>query len=81
MGTTVCKGVKSFYVEAVFYYQVECFKCGGLSIAGLSPEEAVEIALESGWRELSDGRMICQLCDLGVGYEDSGGSTFVGQER
>lgn len=66
MGTTLKKGNKTFFVEAIFYYQVECAFCGGRSIAGLSPEEAVEIAAEHGWRELSNGKMICGLCDAGM---------------
>lgn len=81
MGTVLRKGNRTFVVDAVFYYRVECYRCGGLSIAGLSPEEAVEIACENGWREMHDGKMICQLCDLGVGYEDSRGAAFLGQER
>lgn len=80
MGTVLRKGNKTFVVEAIFYYQVECSKCGGLSIAGLSPEEAVEIAVESGWREMADG-MICSLCDLGVQHEGAGRHVGMGQER
>ncbi|MEM2592571.1 MAG: hypothetical protein QXI60_08310 [Thermofilaceae archaeon] len=69
MGTTVRRGMKSFYVEAVFYYHVECSNCSGLSGAGLSPEEAIEIAIEGGWREMCDGRMICPACDLACDLE------------
>lgn len=81
MGTILRKGNKTFVVEAVFYYQVQCPVCGGLSIAGLSPEDAIEIAVESGWRELHDGRMICSLCDMGVNYEGSGRYVGLGEER
>lgn len=81
MGTVLRKGNKTFVVEAIFYYQVECSECGGLSIAGLSPEEAVEIACENGWREMHDGKMICQLCDMGVNYGDQGDLARLGQQQ
>jgi len=72
MGTILRQGNKTFVVEAVFYYQVQCPVCGGLSIAGLSPEDAVEIATESGWRETLDGNIICPICDYGGEYVDGG---------
>lgn len=79
MGTVLRKGNKTFVVEAIFYYQVECSECGGLSIAGLSPEEAVEIACENGWRETFDGKMICSLCDYGGDYVDGGAKGSIAQ--
>lgn len=49
-----------FKASAVFYYQLICDRCGGLSREGLSPEEALEIAEEDGW---SLGRKtLCPLC-------------------